>query len=138
MTFFLQQLSDSGFQNSVVEEVCIHQTSACKTFTFVMDTVLQKANIFVKYPRSAQAVVKAEHLRDTVFQTPSVRLIVHVQATCNTKEIFTSIDCQWPGYVHDGRIFKNPNIYNIFKNYREKYVLLGDTATLQPIRPTKL
>jgi hypothetical protein len=38
---------------------------------------------------------------------------INVQATCNAREIFTSVDCQWPGSVHDNRIFKNSSIYDI-------------------------
>lgn len=48
-----------------------------------------------------------------------------MQATCNAQEKFTSVDCQWPGSVHDSRIFKNSDIY-ILKNSTEECVLLGD------------
>lgn len=52
----LQQLSDRGFQNYVAEETGVHQTTVCKTSISVMDAVLEKANIFIKFPRSAEAV----------------------------------------------------------------------------------
>ncbi|CAH1959678.1 unnamed protein product [Acanthoscelides obtectus] len=51
---------------------------------------------------------------------------INIQATCNAKEIFTSVDCQWPGSVHDSRILKNSNIFNILKNSTEECVSLGD------------
>lgn len=152
MKIFLRQVSDPGFQNSVGEELGVHQTTVCKTYTSVLDAVLEKANIFIKFPRSAEAIVEAKRLWSERYRFPNaigvidcthVRIpkfqefgdeyinrkgypSINVQATCNAQEIFTSVDCQWPGSVHDSRIFKNSNIYNILKNSTEECVLLGD------------
>lgn len=152
MKVFLRQLADPGFQNSVGEELGVHQTTVCKTFTSVLNAVLEKANIFIKFPRSVEAVVEAKRLWSERYRFPNavgaidcthVRIpkfqefgdeyinrkgypSINVQATCNAEEIFTSVDCQWPGSVHDSRILKNSNIYNILKNSAEECVLLGD------------
>ena len=62
MKIFLRHLSDPGFQNSVAEELGIHQTTVCKTSTSVMHAVLEKPNIFIKFPRSAEDFVEAKWL----------------------------------------------------------------------------
>ncbi|KAB0805101.1 hypothetical protein PPYR_02071 [Photinus pyralis] len=148
MKIFLRQLSDPS-----------HQTTICKTSTVVMNVVLGKANIFIKFPRRAAAVVEAKRLWSGRYRFPNaigvidcthVRipkfqefgdeyinrkgyLSINVQATSNAQEVFTSVDCQWPGSVHDSRIFKNSNIYNILRNSTEECVLLGDDG--YPISP---
>ncbi|KAI4463282.1 hypothetical protein MML48_4g00007084 [Holotrichia oblita] len=152
MKVFLRKLSDSDFQNSVGEELGVHHTTVCKTYTSVMDAVLEKANIFIKFSRSAEAVVEAKRLWSERYRFPNavgvidcthVRIpkfqefgdeyinrkrypSINVQATCNAQDIFTGVDCQWPGSVHASRIFKNSDIYHILKNSTEKCVLLGD------------
>ncbi|CAH2008273.1 unnamed protein product [Acanthoscelides obtectus] len=53
---------------------------------------------------------------------------INVQATCNSNEEFTSVDVSWPGSVHDSRIWKNSDIYNVMKWNRASAVLLGDSG----------
>nr|CAI5866529.1 unnamed protein product [Callosobruchus analis] len=62
MKIFLRQLSDPGFQNSVGEELGVHRNIVCKAYTSVMDAVFEKASIFIKCPKSAEAVVEAKQL----------------------------------------------------------------------------
>nr|CAI5833233.1 unnamed protein product [Callosobruchus analis] len=52
---------------------------------------------------------------------------INVQATCNAKEEYTSIDAQWPGSVHDSRILKNSAIYAQMNNMRHNNVSLPET-----------
>lgn len=120
MKVFLRQLSDPGYQNSVAEELGVHQTTVCKTYTSVLNTVVEKANIFIKFPTSAEAVVEAKRLWSDRYRFPNaigvidcthVRIpkfqefgdeyinrkgypSINVQATCNAGEMFTSVDCQ--------------------------------------------
>jgi hypothetical protein len=53
---------------------------------------------------------------------------LNVQATCNAKEIFTSIDAWWPGSVHDSRIWTNSEIREQFSRRNNNAVLLGDSG----------
>ncbi|CAH1976395.1 unnamed protein product [Acanthoscelides obtectus] len=53
---------------------------------------------------------------------------ITVQATCSSNEEFTSVDVSWPGSVHDSRIWKNSDIYNVMKWNRASAVLLGDSG----------
>jgi hypothetical protein len=51
---------------------------------------------------------------------------INVQATCNEKYIFTSIDASWPGSVHDSRVLKNSSLYQLLLNGHHASVILAD------------
>jgi hypothetical protein len=53
---------------------------------------------------------------------------LNVQATCNAKKIFTSIDASWPGSVHDSRIWRNSEIREQFSRRNNNAVLLEDSG----------
>ncbi|CAH1966595.1 unnamed protein product [Acanthoscelides obtectus] len=53
---------------------------------------------------------------------------INVQATCNSREMFTSVDASWPGSVHDSRIWYNSPIYPIMYNNQKRVCLLGDSG----------
>lgn len=55
------------------------------------------------------------------------------QATCNANEMFTSIECRWPGSVHDARIWKNSDIKGILADNPSGAIVLADEA--YPIAP---
>nr|CAI5866527.1 unnamed protein product [Callosobruchus analis] len=118
MKIFLRQLSDPGFQNSVGEELGVHRNIVCKAYTSVMDAVFEKASIFIKCPKSAEAVVEAKQLWQQVHTFPAaigflncthVRISmptqfgdeyinrkyfasISVQARCNAQENFQESD----------------------------------------------
>lgn len=49
-----------------------------------------------------------------------------MQAACDANEVFTSVDTQWPGFVHDNRIWKNSSIICRSLRVSENAVLLTD------------
>ncbi|XP_050294311.1 putative nuclease HARBI1 [Anthonomus grandis grandis] len=51
---------------------------------------------------------------------------INVQATCNAREMFTSVDAYWPGSVHDSRIWRNSIVHGIMYNNVHEAALLGD------------
>jgi hypothetical protein len=55
---------------------------------------------------------------------------INVQATCDAREWFTSVNAEWPGSVHDSRIFKNSDICAHLKAVSAggTTVLLGDSG----------
>jgi hypothetical protein len=54
---------------------------------------------------------------------------INVQATCNANEVFTSVDARWPGSVHDSRIFRNSDIYQVLKSTQAYgHYLIGDSG----------
>ncbi|CAH1977290.1 unnamed protein product [Acanthoscelides obtectus] len=50
---------------------------------------------------------------------------LNVQATCDAREMFTSVDLSWPGSVHDFRIRRNSRTRSQLIN-KANVVLLGD------------
>ncbi|CAH1957498.1 unnamed protein product [Acanthoscelides obtectus] len=48
-----------------------------------------------------------------------------VQATCDAREMFTSVDVSWPGSMHDSRIWRNSQTRSQLIN-KANVVLLGD------------
>ena len=62
MKFFFRNLVVSGFQNSVAEELGVHQTTVCKTQSAVKQNILDKAHIWIKFPKTAEEIVEAKQL----------------------------------------------------------------------------
>lgn len=151
MKIFLRYMADPGFQSGIAEEMGIHQTTVSKTVISVSKKIMEKANIWIKFPSSLQDITaaKAEWLQK--FNFPSaigvidcthVRIpkptqhgdeyvnrkgftSINVQATCNAKECFTSVVASWPGSVHDCRIWKNSSVRDVLSGFKNT-VLLGD------------
>jgi hypothetical protein len=40
---------------------------------------------------------------------------INVQATCNSRELFASVDVSWLGSVHDARIWRNSDTYRTIR-----------------------
>ncbi|CAH1958597.1 unnamed protein product, partial [Acanthoscelides obtectus] len=102
---------------------------------------VQKSNIWIRFPSSGEDIHNAKNKWQEKFNftsaifaidcthIPILKPFIHadeyvnrknfasinVQATCNSNEEFTSVDVSWPGSVHDSRIWKNSDIYNVMK-----------------------
>nr|CAD7198646.1 unnamed protein product [Timema douglasi] len=53
---------------------------------------------------------------------------INVQATCNAKEVFTSVDVSWPGSVHDSRVRRAPEIQTTISWNGVNVLLLADSG----------
>ena len=149
----LRYLSDPGFQISVGNEVGIHQTSVSRTVKFVLDKLIDVSSEWITFPTSqeSQNLSKQEWYNRLGFPSTisaidctHVRInkpkgaygyefiyrkgfpSINVQATCSVNHVFTSVDCHWPGSVHDNRILKNSSLYTYFIRNPTTSVLLGD------------
>ncbi|CAB3236746.1 unnamed protein product [Arctia plantaginis] len=53
---------------------------------------------------------------------------INIQMTCDANEKITSVDAQWPGSVHDGRILRVSGIQDVVRRYDGGVCLLGDSG----------
>nr|CAI5839259.1 unnamed protein product [Callosobruchus analis] len=138
---FLLYIADPGHQNSVAEIIGSHQSTLSKTIAKVIEKILQKAHLWIKFPYTNDEIREAQHLWQHVYTFPAaigvldcthVRISkpaqfggeyinrksfasVNVQATCNAQEKFTGVNVQWPGSTHDSRIWKRSDIYALMR-----------------------
>lgn len=152
MEIFLRFLSDPGFQMRVGKEEGIHRTAVCKRVKHVFKMIMNKAHLWIKFPANTEQIKLAQEQWILRYDFPCaigaidcmhVAILkppnhgdeyinrkgfcsINVQATCNAKEEFMSIDCSWPGSVHDSRILKRSHIFNFMNNQRSDAIILGD------------
>ena len=155
MEVFLRHIGDPGFQVGVGNDIGIHQTTVCKTFSDVLRQIVEKADLWIRFPsRAADIQMAKDTWREKDYRFPSaigaldcthVRVqkpkihgdeyinrkgvaSINIQATCDAREMFTSIDCQWPGSVHDSRVWKNSDVGIFMKDSGTDALLLGDSG----------
>lgn len=154
MELFLRYVSDPGFQSGVAEDFGIHRTTVGKNFTYVMDNIFTKAHNWIRFPRTPVDINGAKLLWQTRFKIPTVIGAVdcthieiqkphqfgdeyvnrkgysslNVQMTCDAAEKITSVDAQWPGSVHDSRIWKLSSVCRLISEFNGSACLLGDSG----------
>ncbi|CAH2000279.1 unnamed protein product [Acanthoscelides obtectus] len=151
MRVFLRYVGDPGFQIGIGDGIGIHQSTVSRTVTNVITRIVQKSNIWIRFPTSCEDLHNAKNKWQEKFNFPSaigaidstdipiMKPFIHadeyvnrknfasinIQATCNSNEEFISVDVSWPGFVLDSRIWKNSDLYNVMKLNRASAVLLG-------------
>ncbi|CAA9998988.1 unnamed protein product [Nesidiocoris tenuis] len=56
MKTFLRYLADPGFQVGVGEDVGVHQSTVSRTVEFVSNKIVEKADLWIKFPRNQEAI----------------------------------------------------------------------------------
>ncbi|XP_013418512.1 putative nuclease HARBI1 [Lingula anatina] len=152
MEVFLRYIGDPGFQVGVGKDMGIHQCTVSRTFANVLEQVVEKASIWIQFPTDPDDIQKAKdswlekcnfpcaigaldcthiliqkpgHHGDEYVCRKGVPTL-NVQATCDAGERFTSVSAEWPGSVHDSRIWKNSPVGRFMSNSRSDALLLGD------------
>lgn len=154
MEILLRSMGDPGFQVGVAEDLGVDRTTVCKTIDNVMDKILLKASDWIKFPSTIQEVNAAKVQWHRRFRLPTVigsldcthveikkpsvhgdeyvnrkgYASINVQATVNANEEFTSLSAEWPGSVHDARIWRRSPIRDIVSKYNGDACLLGDSG----------
>lgn len=154
MEIFLRFLADPGFQSGIAEDFGVDRSTACKTIHYVMDEVFEKGHNWIKFPSTVQEVNNAKLKWQTRFRLPTVIgaldcthvevkkpslfgdeyinrkgfASINAQATCDADEKFTSITAEWPGSVHDARIWRRSDIRRKISQFDGDACLLGDSG----------
>lgn len=154
MEIFLRFVGDPGFQSGIAEDFGVHRTTICKTVNAVLDSIIEKAANWIKFPSTVQEVNDAKLLWQTRFNLPTVigaldcthieikkptrygdeyinrkgYASINVQATCDASEKFTSISAEWPGSVHDARIWRRCAVRGVISQFNGTACLLGDSG----------
>lgn len=71
MQVFLRYMADPGYQSGIAQEMNIHQTTVCKTVDQVANAIIQKSNVWIKFPSSPEQIVEAKNEWQTRFQFPT-------------------------------------------------------------------
>ena len=158
---FLRYVADPGFQVGVGEDLGIQQSSVCRSVHYICERLVQVADKWIIFPQTRQKKEDASAMWTAKYSFPQAigaidcthikinrparrfhpdeyvnRKGVHsinVQATCNSKECFTSVCASWAGSVHDSRILRCSDIPNIMQSTGGDFLLLGDSG--YPIKP---
>ncbi|XP_050309029.1 putative nuclease HARBI1 [Anthonomus grandis grandis] len=144
--------ADPGFQPGVGVDLDVNQSTVSRTLATVSKAIYSKRNNWIKFPNTNElltvainegargermprviAVIDCTHVKIT---KPSIHgdeyvnrkgvCSINVQATCNAREMFTSVDASWPDSVHDSRIWRNSIVHGIMYNNVHEAALLGD------------
>jgi hypothetical protein len=151
MEVFLRHVGDPGFQEGVGLDIGVHQSTVSKTFVKVLNRIVEKA-LWINFPMNQGDIQTAKDAWQDKFKIlcaigaldcTHIRILkpgrhgdeyinrrgaasINVQATCDGGERFTSGDAEWPGSVHDSRIWKNSVVGKFMMNSRTDALLLGD------------
>lgn len=149
---FLRYMGDPGFQVGVADNTGVHQSSVSRTIDFVSQNIYEHAQNWIKFPTTREEIMEARLQWQNAYTFPAVAgaidctqiaiqkprehgdeyinrkgfASINVQATCNSREEFTSADASWPGSVHDSRILRNSDIYARLLQNNGQLTLLGD------------
>ena len=135
---FLRYIADLGFQMSAGKVVGVDRSTVCKTYKHVMEKIVDKAHLWIKFPTTPKEITQATNAWQEKYNFPNVigaidcthvRITqprndldsVHyinrkgfysynIQAVCKANEEFTNIVAEWAGCTHGSRILKNSPI----------------------------
>ncbi|EFA01471.1 Putative nuclease HARBI1-like Protein [Tribolium castaneum] len=144
MKICLRYLADPGFQKGIGEELGVEQSTVSRTVKYVVQKIIEQTANWIQFPASNQKncgkanigfplqLVDCTHVEIEKPKNHGDEYInrkgkptINVQATCDAREIFTSVEVSWPGSVHDSRIWKNSEIRQIMMRSTNT-VLMGD------------
>lgn len=157
MCIFLRYVSDPGFQMGIGAEYGVERSTVSKICWSVCEQIAAIAPEYVKFPRTEEEFRHAQnewrqHMRfpraigavdcshvsvskpnrhgDEYINRKGFSSL-NVQFTVDVRCRITSVDCRWPGSVHDARIWRNSEIAQRMQGSNS--ILLGDSA--YPLTP---
>ena len=158
---FLRYMADPGYQIGVGEDLGLNQSSVCRSVHDISERLVQISGQWIRFPQTREEKENASSTWTAKYSFPQTigaidctqikitkpahrlhpdefvnRKGVHsfnVQATCDSKECFTSVCASWAGSVHDARILRSSEIPQIMQSTGSDFLLLGDSG--YPIKP---
>ncbi|CAH1987571.1 unnamed protein product [Acanthoscelides obtectus] len=147
----LRYLGDPGYQQGSGQELGVSQATVSRTVDRVANSIVAQSNEWIKFPTTNHELMEAKRIWQSMYKfTTAIGVIdcthigilkpthhgdeyinqkgkptLNVQATCDAREMFTSVDVSWPGSVHDSRIWRNSQTRSQLIN-KANVVLLGD------------
>lgn len=154
MEIFLRYMADPGYQIGVGEGAGVHRTTVCKTVKTVIEKMILHIDDWIQFPNNVESIHAAKLDWSAKFKFPNTLgaidcthvpipkpkdhgeeyinrkgfTSINVQATCNAKEVFTSVDVRWPGSVHDSRVLRTSALYSFMNTSSMSYTILGDSG----------
>lgn len=134
----LRYLANPGFQTHIAEQTGFHQSTVSRVINETVPLIAGMAGDWIQFPSNGSekqcakerwfaemgfpcciGAIDCTHVRidkpsgsfgDEYINRKGFPSLI-VQATCNEKCVFTSVDVSWPGSVHDNRIFRTSQLY---------------------------
>ncbi|CAH1986021.1 unnamed protein product [Acanthoscelides obtectus] len=151
MKICLRYLGDPGYQRGIGQELGVSQVRVSRTVDRVVNSIFAQSNEWIKFPTTNHELMESKRIWQGMYKSPTAigvidcrhigilkpnrhgdeyinrkgKPILNVQATCDAREMFTSVDVSWPGSVHDSRIWRNSQTRSQLIN-KANVVLLGD------------
>ncbi|CAH1977841.1 unnamed protein product [Acanthoscelides obtectus] len=149
MKICLRYLGDSGYQQGIGQELSVSQAMVSRTMDRVVNSIVAQWNEWIKFPTTNHELMEAKRIWQSMYKFPTAigvndcthigilrpnrhgyinrkeKPTLNVQATCDAREMFTSVDVSWPGSVHDFRIWRNSQTRSQLID-KANVVILGD------------
>ncbi|CAH2009012.1 unnamed protein product [Acanthoscelides obtectus] len=150
MKICLRYLGDPGYQQGIGQELGVSQATVSRTVDRVVNSIVAQSNEWIKFPTTNHELMEAKRIWQSMYKFPTAIGVIdcthirtlkpnrhgdeyinrkgkptsNVQATCDAREMFKSLDVSWSVSVHDSRIWRNSQTRSQLIN--KANVLLGD------------
>ncbi|CAH2008231.1 unnamed protein product [Acanthoscelides obtectus] len=120
MKIYLRYPGDPGYS---CQELGVSQATVSRTVDRVVNSIVAQSNEWIKFPTTNHELTKAKRIWQTMYKFPTAIGVIDcthigilkpnrhgdeyinrkgkptlkVQATCDAREMFTSVDVSWPG-----------------------------------------
>ncbi|CAH1954641.1 unnamed protein product [Acanthoscelides obtectus] len=133
------------------KELSVSQGTVSRTVDRAVNSIVAQWNEWIKFPTTNHELMEVKRIWQSTYKFPTTIGVIdcthigilkanhhgdeyinrkgkptlNVQATCDSREMFTSVDVSWPGSVHDSRIWRNSQTRSQLIN-KANVALLGD------------